>query len=136
MELMAAFGIPEDEMVRLLVNGKTQRPISVNTLRKHCSPELQRGMTNANVRVMTGMFKNATTATEQYPGGNPTIQIFWAKTRMGMREAPRLSDLEAPPDAEDMVLTTDGREVVDYDIARRIAFLLDVTPQKAKQKPR
>ena len=112
---MAAFGIPEDEMVRLVTNPQTKLPISKPTLIKHFRTELDRGLTNANVRVMNGLFKNCTTPTAVHPGGNPILQIFWAKVRLGWQQTK-----EAPPPPP----LQDAEHVTHLEIARRVAFTL------------
>lgn len=119
VEAMAGFGIQQSEMVKLLINPYSGKPISEVTLIKHFREELDRGMTHANVRVMQGMFKNCTTPTGTYPGGNPLLQIFWAKTRLrwqagvGGHGAP--GDHRPPEEAD---------ERTHLEIARRVAFVL------------
>lgn len=123
---MSACGIPEHEMVVIITNPKTKKPISPVTLRKHFRAELDRGILTTNMKVMAGLFKNATTATAANPGGNPILQMFWAKTRLHWRDnVPMGADLPPPGDAED------ADEIkINYEIARRIAYALDVTPPR------
>ena len=131
---MAAFAIPQDEMVRLVINPKTKKPISKLTLIRHFRVELDRGMTNANVRVMTGMFKNATTPTEAHPGGHPILQIFWAKSRLGWQQERK----EPPPPP-----LLDSDDASQLERARRVAFamiqgarMLDRQDASEKQQPK
>jgi hypothetical protein len=79
--LASACGIPEDEMVVAIINPNTKKPISPHTLRKHFRFELDRGHMSANLKVVGSLFKNATTPTDTYPGGNPICQIFWTSRR-------------------------------------------------------
>ena len=57
------------------------------TLRKHFRQELDRGMAEANAKVVGALYRSATR------GRSVAAQIFWVKTRMRWREP------EAPPDA-------------------------------------
>src|SRR5262249_43519701 len=54
--------------------------ISHTSLRKFFRRELDIGPTEANLRVASALYKNATT------NGNVTAQIFWMKSRMGWRD--------------------------------------------------
>jgi len=56
------------------------------TLRKHFRQELDRGMAEANAKVVGALYRSAMR-------GSVAAQIFWVKTRMRWREP------EAPPDA-------------------------------------
>lgn len=128
VEAMAGFGIPQEEMVKLIINPRTAGPISEVTLLKHFRAELDRGMTNANVRVMNGMFKNATTATAQNPGGNPILQIFWAKARMRWRqEDPR----RQTGGGEGQATIVHPDEVNLLEAARRLAFTITMGAREA-----
>lgn len=129
VELCAGFGIPEDEVLRLVINPKTGRPISQNTLRKHFRAEVDRGRTTAKFKVIGGLFKNATTPTETYPGGIPNAQIFWLKTQAGWKEA------VDQPTAETNPLLEDGEEVNKLEIARRIAFTMIDAARRAPALP-
>lgn len=115
MTVMAAMGIPEVQMVLAVLNPDTKRPISPVTLRKHFREELDRGITQANTKVIAALFKNATTATDTYPGGIPSSQIFWAKCRLRWQQSPHLAPPPPLPEAE---------ERDPKDVARRMAFLL------------
>ncbi|MHB0973944.1 MAG: hypothetical protein ACYC0P_06855 [Thiobacillus sp.] len=92
VEQLAAFGIPQPDIANF-VKGKNGKPITERTLRKYFRTELDSGEVKANVKVARGLFKNATTATETHPGGNPTSQIFWLKTRGGWKETPKPIEL-------------------------------------------
>lgn len=72
VEAMAAYGIPEDEIARLV-------DIDPKTLRKHYRDELDLGATKANAQVAGFLFNAAR-------NGNVTAQIFWLKTRARWKE--------------------------------------------------
>lgn len=95
---LAGYGIPEPDIARLVINPGTREPISPVTLRKHFRDELDTGHVRANQRVAGALFKNATTSTETYPGGIPTAQIFWLKTRgKGQWKDKQHIEVETPP---------------------------------------
>lgn len=125
MEMCAGFGIPEDEIVKLVINPDTKKPISPVTLRKHFRMEIDRGRAMAKFKVIGGLYKNATTATDQYPGGIPTAQIFWLKTQAGWKEG------EPPPPP----LVPD-EEVDMREAGRRIAFALAAAEHEPKALPK
>lgn len=122
---MCAYGIPHEDIARLIINPETKSHISSTTLRAHFREEIDTGATKANTKVIGAMFKNATTATKSFPGGIPVIQIFWAKARMGWQGS---IDVDAPPTA---AITAD--KLTPLEIVRRIAFLLYRPP--GAQKP-
>jgi hypothetical protein len=74
VEAMAAYGIPEDDIARVVT-------IDPKTLRKHYRDELDMGATKANAQVAGFLFNSAR-------NGNVTAQIFWLKTRASWKEAP------------------------------------------------
>jgi len=122
--LASACGIPEDEMVVAIINPTTKKPISPHTLRKHFRFELDRGHLSANMKVVGGLFKNATTGTDTYPGGNPICQIFWTKTRLHWKDRPA-SILDLPPGGVPKEDDVDPDSKRDFEWARRIAFVLN-----------
>lgn len=73
VKVMSGFGIPQPDIA-------THLGIDAKTLRKHFREELDRGMTEANMRVAQSLFNMATT------GGNVAAAIFWMKARAGWRE--------------------------------------------------
>src|ERR1700731_2918477 len=82
-ETMAAYGIPEADIARVL-------GVSKPTLRKHCGTELDTGGTRANSKVADFLFYGICGGT-----GKPafkderarvTAAIFWMKTRGGWSE--------------------------------------------------
>lgn len=114
VEGLTGYGIPQDEIVKLIINPSTGNPISERTLHEHFRTELDQGKAKANAKVVAGLFKNCTTATPLYPGGHPASQIFWCKTRLGWRTTDFGEDAPAP--------VTDERN--DLEAARRIAYAL------------
>lgn len=132
MEALAAYGIPQEEMVKLVENPQTGEPIALMTLQKHFRRELNRGIVAANAKVATGLFKNATNATERNPYGDKVAQFFWLKTRARWKE--RHPDAPPPPPLD--------QEQNRLEVARRVAFLLisearkSTAPQlRAPKKP-
>lgn len=75
VEAMAAYGIPEDDIARVL-------KIDPKTLRKHYPDELDTGHTVANFKVAQNLYKIATGAGREAV----TAAIFWMKTRAGWSE--------------------------------------------------
>lgn len=130
VEFMAGAGIPEDDMSRVIIHQTTQEPIGVKTLRKYFRQELDGGHTKADAQVAQGLFKNATTATETYPGGIPVAQIFWLKTRARWRTA----DKDTPP-----APTPAAPEQMDeLEQIRRLSFMLAkgaVAAERAAEPP-
>ena len=86
VKVMSGFGIPQPDIAG-------QIGIDAKTLRKHFREELDRGMTEANMRVAQSLFSMATT------GGSVAAAIFWMKARAGWRE----KHLEEP-DAEQITV--------------------------------
>lgn len=112
---MAAMGLPQEQMVDSIINPKTGAPISLMTLGKHFRHELDKGMIEANTQVLNSMFVNATTPTPTYPGGIPSLQIFWAKCRMRWQQRPELHPVAPTPEQ----IRHDPHE-----LAKRLAFAL------------
>lgn len=73
VKVMSGFGIPQQDIA-------SQIGVDAKTLRKHFREELDRGMTEANMRVAQSLFNMATT------GGSVAAAIFWMKARAGWRE--------------------------------------------------
>jgi hypothetical protein len=81
VEFMAACGIPEEDIARLI----GPKGIDAKTLRKHFRRELDTGQTKATVAVAQKLFQAAM-------GGHSASQMFWLKTRGGWREKDRSAD--------------------------------------------
>lgn len=92
VEQLAAFGIPQPDIANF-IRARNGKAITEKTLRKHFRAELDSGEVKANVKVAKGLFKNAITPTDTHPGGNPTSQIFWLKTRGRWKETPQQVEL-------------------------------------------
>ncbi|WP_018266509.1 hypothetical protein [Methylosinus sp. LW4] len=96
VEAFAAYGIPQEDMCKLLLNPRTGRPIDLKTLHKHFRVELDTGMVRANAKVAESLFRQAVGAAAQYDANGKLIRaeqtpvvsagIFWAKARMGWKE--------------------------------------------------
>lgn len=115
VEQLAGFGIPQEDMVRLILNSKGQ-PISQVTLRKHFRNELDVGMTKANIAVAGALFRNAVKEM------NVTAQIFWCKTRLRW---------VAPEDMPPAPPTSGEQDMLE--LARQVALVLYLGRQ-AKEK--
>ena len=72
----AMMGMPQETISKLLKTTK-------ETLEANFREELDTASDNANMAVLGALYKNAI-------GGNVAAQIFWCKTRLGMRETDRL----------------------------------------------
>lgn len=72
----AMMNMPQDAIAKLLKTDK-------ETLTKNFREELNHASDKANMAVLGALYKNAIE-------GNVTAQIFWCKTRLGMRETDRL----------------------------------------------
>ena len=79
---LAARGVPHETIAPIV-------GCDPKTLRKYFRKELDIGMAEADAEVLGSLYENAR-------GGNVVAQIFWVKTRLGMREdkAPELPDAE------------------------------------------
>lgn len=120
VDALTGYGIPQDEICKLVINPTTGYPIDEKTLRQHFRPEIDRGKVSANARVIGAMFKNATTPTKQHPGGDPTSQIFWAKCRIPGWNPQSNSVLIPVPTG------SQPEEISMTEAARRIAFALEL----------
>jgi hypothetical protein len=96
VEAFAAYGIPQEDMCKLIPNPRTGKPIDLKTLHKHFRVELDTGMIRANAKVAESLFRQAVGAPAQYDATGKLIRaeqtpvvsagIFWAKARMGWKE--------------------------------------------------
>lgn len=127
VKALTGYGIPQEEICKLIINPDCGEPIGQTTLRAKFRQELDQGLVTANSRVMTGLFKNATTEVPgKYPGGIPVAQIFWLKTRARWSVNPTPPPPEQPMDADTNIM----------DAARRIAFALELAASAKKVEPR
>lgn len=72
----AIMGLPQERIAKLLKTTK-------ETLELYFREELDDASDNANMAVLKSLYDNAVS-------GNVSAQIFWCKTRLGMRETERL----------------------------------------------
>jgi hypothetical protein len=126
IEAGAAIGLTEAEMCLLITNPKTGKPIDLKTLRAHFHDELETGHVKAHIKVGAGLFKNATTPTPLYPGGNPVCQFFWLKCRLRWKQNHEGEDLPPPVVAE---------RAGELEIARRFMFVMESAARQGKPKP-
>ena len=73
VQVLSGIGVPQDQIALLI-------GVDAKTLRKSCRDDLDRGMTEANVKVGQTLFSMATR------GDNTAATIFWMKARAGWRE--------------------------------------------------
>jgi hypothetical protein len=79
VKLMAGLGLRQEHIAVIV-------EIAPGTLRKHYRKELDRGMAEANAKVLQTLFSMATS------GKNTPATIFWSKTRCGLRERKEADD--------------------------------------------
>ena len=110
------------DLVEGMVAAGLTRPVvagllgmSPTTLREHFPDQLKNGDAKAIYRVAMGLYRNATTPTPAYPGGNVVAQIFWLKARAGWKETGR-RELTGP-DGQPIQHEHAAREI----LSRRIA---------------
>lgn len=82
VEFMAAIGIPQDDIARLVKNPATGKGIDPTTLRAAFRDELNEGAIKATVAVGKNLFRIATSKDQ----GAVASAIFWMKTRAHWRE--------------------------------------------------
>jgi hypothetical protein len=80
VETLCGLGMRQDEIVLLVENPKTGKPIDLKTLRRHFPRELETGHLKANAKVAESLYSQAVKS------GNVTAQIFWLKVRSGWKE--------------------------------------------------
>ncbi|MGO4151494.1 hypothetical protein [Cupriavidus sp. YAF13] len=96
VESAAAFGIPQDEIARLIINPQTGKPLAAVSLRKHFRTELETGATKANIAVANSLFRAATGSGK----GAVTAAIWWTKSRMRWRGDGTDPEDDTPPAAQ------------------------------------
>jgi hypothetical protein len=82
--MFAAFGIPQEEMCKLVINSRTNAPIGHKAFEKHFRTELDEGLLRANSFVAGKLF-------ELIRKGHPASIFFWLKTRARWRETNNLA---------------------------------------------
>jgi len=108
VKTLVGYGIPQTELVSLVINLHTGKPISPVTLREHFRLEIDTGTVEANAKVADALFKNAT------ENENVTAQIFWLKTRAHWKAAEELPEPVKPTDSNEDLLV----------LARKVAVVL------------
>lgn len=88
VKAMAGYGIPEDDICKVITNPQTGNAIDGKTLRKHFRTELDTGFVTANAKVKENLFWIATQRHIAAPV--VTAAIFWDKTRGGAVEKQRV----------------------------------------------
>jgi hypothetical protein len=103
VEAMAGYGIPHEDICRLVINPRTGCPIDDKTLRRHFRYELDTGYVKANAKVVQSLYAQAT-------GGNVTAAIWWTKARMGWAERVEHSGKDGGPmELRALLLEIDGK---------------------------
>ena len=82
VRIMAACGMPHEQICSQIINPSTGRAIDAKTLRRAFRAELDDGMATANALVAQSLFKKATGEGK----GAVTAAIFWLKTKAGWKE--------------------------------------------------
>jgi hypothetical protein len=85
VEALTGYGIPHEEICRLVINPRTGRPIDDKTLRRHFRCELETGYVKANAKVAQSLYHQATGGGD-WTKAIPSCAIWWSKTRMGWKE--------------------------------------------------
>tara|TARA_Y100000593_G_scaffold57832_1_gene107487 strand:- start:479 stop:850 length:372 start_codon:yes stop_codon:yes gene_type:complete len=80
VEAMCGYGIPVDDIAKVIINPHTTRPVCKQTMYNHFRAELATGMTKANAKVAESIYKAAVER------NNMTAAIWWSKARMGWSE--------------------------------------------------
>lgn len=111
VKAMSGYGIPEDEICKVIRNPQTGKAIDAKTLRKHFREELDSAAIIANSRVAQNLFAIATGSGK----GAVTAAIFWLKTRAGWKETNKveMSGPDGAPmqiEAVQFYLPENGRE--------------------------
>jgi hypothetical protein len=122
VEALVAFGIPEADICRLIVNPATGKPIDCKTLRKHFRDEIDLGLTKA-VAVVAGRLMNATKGTS---ATSVRAQEFFLKTRGRWRTTDNL-ELSGPNGSP---IQSEISTLSDEDKAARFAKILAAAKQR------
>ena len=108
VKTLVGYGIPQTELVSLVINPHTGKPISHVTLREHFRLEIDSGTVEATAKVAGALFKNAT------ENENVSAQIFWLKTRARWKPAEEEQAPKKPTVSNEDLLV----------LARKIAVVL------------
>jgi hypothetical protein len=87
VEAMTGFGIPQEEICRLVHNPETGKPIDKKTLELHFRDEIETGTTKANATVGRFIYATITGGPGgvDYAPGRIDLAKYWASTRMGWK---------------------------------------------------
>lgn len=110
VSIMAACGMPHEEIARQVINPDTGLPISEKTLRSAFREDLDQGKAKASALVAQSLFKKATQGSGP---GAVTAAIFWLKTQARWKEPPPGDDDEddVPPEPKTFTYNViDGRK--------------------------
>jgi hypothetical protein len=84
VEGMMAYGIPQEDIARLIKNPETGESINRETLRKYFAEEIDTGLAKANAKVASSMYDMATKG--DATGTKLGAAAFWLARRAGWKE--------------------------------------------------
>lgn len=82
VEVGSAFGIPQEQLCRAIINPRTRKPIDGKTLRKKFAPEIANGIARWKMRIAGWLAADAAK-------GDRAVRIFLGKVVLGLRETSR-----------------------------------------------
>jgi hypothetical protein len=121
VETMIGYGVPEAEICLLIKNPKTDKPIDLESLRKHFAAEIATGA--VKMKALTSKFIFATIL--GHVGGladeeaRVRLALFYAKTRLGWNPVASCHEEVGDP--------TDGQAV-----QQKLSDVLDLLAQRLK----
>ena len=95
VETLAGYGVPPEEICRLIVNPANGKALTPRALLRHFGEEIARGLAAANAKVAESLYRLAVGQAKVVVDGEVlqeerepkvTAAVFWAKTRMGWKE--------------------------------------------------
>lgn len=95
VETLAGYGVPPEEICRLVVNPASGKALTPRALLRHFGEEIAGGLAAANAKVAESLYRLAVGQAKVVVDGEVlqeerepkvTAAIFWAKTRMGWKE--------------------------------------------------
>ena len=104
--LMVGYGIPLDEIRKVVINPATGKAVSKATLTRHYRKEIEQGFAKANAKVAESLFLQATGQPEVVVDGkvvqkerspNTSAAIWWTKARMGWKASGEADDTKDKP---------------------------------------
>ncbi len=105
---LCGFGVPVDDICKVIENPSTGRPIDKKTLYKYYKNELDTGHIKANSKVAGNLFNIATGTTPQAV----TAAIFWLKCQAGWKDKGKDAGPEDDVDMPDEIIirAANGKE--------------------------